>query len=313
MIETCFMSAQVLNRGANAMLPCALLSEFGLDYWLERNRFAAPVGDADWWLENCRFRDALTMRFPPDAVHLSDQVTAVRSFIVWALKEDLFSKVCHECLRILRNWHNDACLVLPSPFNQYPGTASLVLMTEAAFADQDFLYQILLSGHCDTRNLPVDFSRSGRRFTDLRNTLSWLKATECRCSTSKEYWATVYAGNEMSVVENLGGEELGRAEAVGADIVSVLRERYWVLDDEARCSVYIARALGAHRAIKVECSASACTKKFVDGVLLRVRAIDKRWTVRFSVFDRLTSDDCYLGGFLVLPNGLFLIEAGTSK
>jgi hypothetical protein len=290
------------------------ISEFGVDYGLQKGRFNTVANDnveafsKYWWGEVCRFEKYLIEKFSAESIFVSDHVPDYKSFTVTPAGKLALDQLCEIALAYLEREHPDASLAVAHPFDSVMPSGSLILTVKEAWIEQDINFWVfeksvingaVLPGLNDLRNYAVA--------VDIRKALSWFNNIDATPLGPKEFWSLLYSGEGIGGMGRSEREET-KAYSVGGQIVNTLSERYWVLEEDETCDVYISSSLPKHRIIKIECTRARCDQLFVQEILRIVRKIDKSWTVRFAIFEDLVLDNSYLGGIIVKPDNQFIIE-----
>lgn len=295
----------------------SLLSEFGIDYNLRRGRFCA-IGDDSrgvfsdfWWKETCRFENYLISRFPGHSIFVSDHIPAHRAFTIWPKENPPLDKLCESSVAYLETTQPDSCVVMAHPLGFKLGAGRIVFGPSGAWIDQDIAWWLIKE--CSKANIVLPgladlLEKIGA--VDVLETLPWLKESRVVRTDSQLFWEQVYSQRGLPRIGKADAEEV-KGYRIGGEIVSRLSHRYWLLDENESCDVYISGSLPTHRIVKVECARKVCDRDFVEGLIRSVSGIDDTWAVRFSIFDDLTADNSYLGGIVSLPDHKIIVESRT--
>jgi len=277
-------------------------------------RFCEPGSDADrdfndyWWEETCKFETYVTRQFGSGLLPVSSDTPFYKEFCIWPQKGAPLDKACEACLDYLDANHPTACVELAGPLAYRIGTGRLVLTLNGIWLDQDLIFWFSEKSNLAGFALPgFNELRGNNERIDIESALPWLKSQKGKRVKSQEFWRMVYSNHGLSLVGKTGAEESERY-SLGGEIVSHLSQRYWVLDENESCEVYISGSLGSHRVVKVECSRQVCDQNFVESVFRVVARIDGTWAVRFAVYEDLIADNAYLGGIIMTPQGEFMLE-----
>jgi hypothetical protein len=291
----------------------SVLSEGGFDHALSEGIYNALADDADlgfescWWSEIQRFEKAIHGTFSSEAVFVSDNIPAGKRFGIEITGPAKLAEVFRFLFSYLEKNHPDGSVVIGDLFAAPIPAARLLISERGCVIDQDatawFLHRSRVEGvSCfNTQLLQKSFST-----TEISSFIPWLDGKNHISLQPSEFWSVVYSGREFLPMMNEQGEDW-QSYKFGHSIIRRLSDCIVELGVEDH-EFYLSGSLPNQRVVKIECSRGAFTEELFESVTKLVRKMDRTWSVRFSVFERLDTTDSYLGGVIYTHKGELFSE-----